>query len=191
MARPKLHGVLLCEDNEHRRFFLRLLKKHFGRGQPHVESIPNREGAGDHWVLKQYPEEVRSARRKSHDKNRALVVVIDGDRNKLRERLRQLDQKLEDAGLAPRGSDEKIAVFVPRRNIETWELWLCGHRDLDEDNDYKHRFHTAEGQGEASVKDAVAMWFQSLTTEDRILEEQRLPSLAAGRNEIRRLETES
>ena len=188
MARPKLGGLLLCEDKEHKRFFLRLLKKHFSPGRLRVESIPNNQGAGDAFVLEHYAKEVRSARRKRFENN-ALVVVIDGDRGKLQERLRQLDQKLTEAGLATRGPEERIAIFVPTRSIETWELWLCGHRDLDEDGGYKSRFRRAERRGEVSVKEAVAAWFQSVTSEEKAREEHRLPSLTAGRKEIGRLET--
>ena len=89
MARPNLRGVLLCEDKEHERFFRRLLeKKWFGRGKVQVNRIPNRRGAGDAWVLENYVKEVRHARSKRAE-NYALVVVIDGDRFGLRERLRR------------------------------------------------------------------------------------------------------
>jgi hypothetical protein len=183
-----LRGVLLCEDREHERFFRsHLLKKWFGRGKLYVNLIPNNQGAGDAWVLKQYAKEVQEARRKKTE-NYALVVAVDGDRFKLKERLRQLDQKLTEGDLPTREKSERIVVFVPTRSIETWELWLCGDRNVDEDSDLKQRFREAEKRGEASAKNAATAWFQSPSTEDRTIEKRKLPSLAAGRIEIRRLD---
>ncbi|MCB1036357.1 MAG: hypothetical protein KDD47_21205, partial [Acidobacteria bacterium] len=105
MASPRLRGVLLCEDKEHERFFRRLLEKWFGRGKLYVNRIPDREGAGDAYVLASYVREVEQARR-WRSENYALVVAIDGDRERLHGRLEQLDQHLAAAGLAPRGEDE-------------------------------------------------------------------------------------
>ncbi len=186
MARPKLRGVLLCEDTEHERFFRRLLKKWFGTGKLHVSRIPNRQGAGDAWVLANYVNEVRIARRKAAE-NYALVVVIDGDRAKMKERMRQLDHQLTDAELAERGLEERVAVFVPTRNIETWELWLCGEHNIDEDGDYKRQLREATRRDEASVISAVDAWFRNLSPQEIATEKKIVPSLAAGRTELQRI----
>ena len=184
----KFRGVLLCEDKEHERFFRALFqRKWFERGKLRVERISNQEGAGDAFVLARFAAEAQLARSKRSE-NYALIVAIDGDHDQLRERLRQLDQRLERAGLDRRGENEKIVICVPTRNVETWELWLCGDRDLDETQNYKTRFHEAARRGEASAKKAVEAWFRSLSEEEERTEEKTLPSLAAGRREIRRLE---
>ena len=189
MARPKLRGVLLCEDTEHERFFRRLLiPRWFARNKLKVQRIPDGKGAGDAFVVDRYVEEVRLARRWRNE-NYGLAVAVDGDLLKLEGRLRQLDQRLAEAGLEPRSEEERIAVFVPTRSIETWELWLCGRRDLDEDSDYKSRFRKAQRRGTASAKDAVDAWFRSLSPEEDKLERETLPALAAGRVEVRRLGT--
>jgi len=186
LRRPKLRGALLCEDLEHERFFRRLLStRWFGEGKLRVERIPNNQGAGDAWVLERYAREVRYARSKRGE-SYALVVAIDGDRYKLQERLQQLDQKLSDESLPMRANAEKIAIFVPTRSIETWELWLCGNREVDENGDFKELFKAAEGRGEASARAAAAAWFD--TTEQNEIEQRRLPSLTAGRTEIERLD---
>lgn len=188
MASREFRGVLLCEDKEHERFFRRLLVgKWFGRGKLRVERIPNREGAGDAYVLANYAREARYARSR-HFENYALIVAIDGDRKKLQGRLRELDRKLREAGIPERGNDEKIAVFVPTRSIETWELWLCGARDLDEEMDCKRRFQEAGRCGDVSPKKAVESWFRALSEEEERAEKTSVPSLAEGRLEIRRLE---
>ncbi|NJL28514.1 MAG: hypothetical protein HC897_11805 [Thermoanaerobaculia bacterium] len=188
MAVPKFRGVLLCEDLEHERFFRRLLEtRWFGRGKLRVLRIPNRQGAGDAFVLERYAAEVQHARSKRGERY-VLVVAIDGDREKVRGRLEQLDRKLEQAGLSRRVQDEPVIVFVPTRNIETWELWLCGDHEVDEEADLKLDFRDAERRGEASAKQAVTAWFRSLSEAERQREEANLPSLAAGRREIRRLD---
>ena len=176
---------------EHERFFRRyLLRRWFGPSthrRLHVQRVPNNQGAADAWVLERYAREVQLARRKRGE-NYALVVAIDGDRFKLKERLRQLDQRLADKSSPRRGQAERIVVFVPTRSIETWELWLCGDRELDEDRDFKRRFHQARDRGEVSAKDAVEAWFRPLSPEQEAMERETLPSLAEGRAEVRRLD---
>lgn len=152
-----------------------------------METIPDREGAGDAFVLEKYAQEVRYARSKRHE-NYALVVAVDGDRFGVQERLLQLDQKLADAELGARGLAERIAIFVPTRNVETWELWLCGARNLDEERDFKTAVPQDKAGRRASVKRAVEAWLKDLAPEEQELEEKTLPALAAGREEIRRLE---
>jgi hypothetical protein len=187
MARPSFRGVLLCEDIEHERFFRRLLNRWFGRRKLRVNRIPNREGAGDAYVIANYAREVQLARRWRFE-NYALVVAIDGDRKKLHGRMQQLDQELEDAGLPKRGNDEMIVVCVPTWSIETWELWLCGERDVEEETDCKRRFQDAERRGDASPRKAVESWFRDLSEGELRLEEETLPSVAAGRQEVQRLD---
>lgn len=190
MAAQKFGGVLLCEDREHESFFRRLLETRWlVRGRLHVSRIPNRQGAGDAFVIERYAAEVQHARSKQKRGERyVLAVAIDGDREKVRGRLEQLDQKLEQSGLSRRGPDELVIVFVPTRNIETWELWLCGDHGLDEEADLKRRFKETKRRGEASARQAVAAWFRALSDAERLHEEAKVPSLAAGRREIRRLE---
>ncbi len=187
----RFRGVLLCEDIEHERFFRRLLeRKWFRRTQLKAQRIPNAHGAGDAFVLSRYAGEVQLARSKRTE-NYALIVVLDGDQFMLTKRIQQLDEQLVAAGLDKRNSSDKILVFVPTRNIETWELWLCGHYDLDEQADYKEQFRKAVGRGEASVKESIEAWFRQLSERENQREQETLPSLAAGRQEIRRLGADS
>lgn len=187
MSASRFRGVLLCEDQEHERFFRRLLGKWFGKGKLRVHKIPNREGAGDAYVTANYAREVQLARR-WRSENYALVVAIDGDRGKLQGRMDQLDRELDAAGLARRSDGELIVLFIPTRNIETWQLWLCGARDLDEERNYKPQHRDAERRGEVSPKLAAQRWFETLSENEKQLEKETLPSLSAARDEIRRLE---
>lgn len=158
MARPKFRGALLCEDREQRDFFRKLLeRKWFGKGRVRIHVSLN-EGAGDAFVVARYAREVQLARQ-WRSENYALVVAIDGDRKKMQNRMLQLDRQLEKSGFDQRGKDEMIVICVPTRNIETWELWLCGDLSVDEGRDYKHRFEEAKRRGEVSTMAAVKSWF--------------------------------
>jgi hypothetical protein len=84
-----------------------------------------------------------------------VVVAIDGDAVGREQRCQELDDVLKKAGQQALDSGEKIAVCVPTRTIETWEIWLCDRsRELvDEVTDYKGRV-TSE-----HAKQAAAAWF--------------------------------
>jgi len=187
VAQAKLRGVLLCEDKEHERFFRRLLARWFGRGKLYVSRIPNRQGAGDAWVMERYATEIQKARQYRNE-NYALIVVVDGDRFKVPERKRQLNQQLEKGGLDKRRRNERVALCIPTRNIETWELWLCGDREIEENSDYKARYQKAVRRGEKLTKKAVEAWFHHLSPEASKAEKRNVPSLADGRLEIQRFD---
>lgn len=64
-----------------------------------------------------------------------LVVMIDGDHYSIEQRLQQMDRACEQRGVLPRTTSDKVAVFVPTRNIETWLAYLDGER-VNETNTY-------------------------------------------------------
>ncbi len=61
--------------------------------------------------------------------------MIDADRSTVEDRLEALDTACDRAGIVPRANGEPVAVFVPRRNIETWIEYLQGH-DVNETDAY-------------------------------------------------------
>ncbi len=77
-------------------------------------------------------------------------------------------------------------MFRPR-TIETWEMWLCGAHEVDEQTDYKNAFRREAERGKMSSRQAVEAWFAFLP-EERQAEESRLPALAYGRKEVARLQ---
>jgi hypothetical protein len=64
-----------------------------------------------------------------------LVVLIDADTGTLQERLNQLDRTLSGDSQQNRQADEAIAIFIPKRNIETWIHYLQGEA-VDEETEY-------------------------------------------------------
>ena len=61
-------------------------------------------------------------------RNGILVVMIDGDNYSIAERLKQLNDACTQSGVSPRNTSDKVAVFIPKRNIETWLAYLDGER---------------------------------------------------------------
>ena len=81
-------------------------------------------GAGDQYVRDKYPEQLDAIRKR----NGILVVMIDGDNYSIAERLKQLNDACTQSGVSPRNTSDKVAVFIPKRNIETWLAYLDGER---------------------------------------------------------------
>jgi hypothetical protein len=96
-------------------------------------------------------------------------------------RLAEIRQSTED------DLDERIAICVPSRTVETWELWLCGRRDLDETTQYKDDFRHQVAKGSMSSRQAAKAWHAALSSKQRELEVARVPALVAGRAQITRL----
>jgi hypothetical protein len=115
--------VLLCEDNQHEAFARRFLA---GMGwNPRairIEKAPGGRGSGEQFVRERFPLELKAHR--SRPVNQVLVVLIDGDGEGTAVRLRQLSQACGDAAVAERSPDERVAIFVPTWNIETWLAYL-------------------------------------------------------------------
>ncbi len=72
-----------------------------------------------------------------------MFVMLDADTRSVQERLKALDESLAGAGRKRIGFDgDPIARLVPKRNVETWVLFLTSKGDelagINEDQDYKH-----------------------------------------------------
>ncbi len=123
--------IILCEDRQ-QEVFARYFLKEYGIDpkRMRVRIAPKGMGAGEQFVRKNYPGEVEALRSRSY-LNIALVVVMDADpENSVDYRLGQLDD-----GLAQkRQPGEKIGIFIPKRNIETWIYYLKGNKVNEKKN---------------------------------------------------------
>lgn len=128
--------VILAEDIQHQVFLRKFLIK-IGFHPRKFRLVPPLAGAGsgEQFVREHYSEELRIHRRKANHKAVRLVIVTDADTRSVDERLRQLSTALVAAGEPDRASDEAVAIFVPRRNVETWIAYL-GVRGVDETTIY-------------------------------------------------------
>jgi len=136
MTRRGIQLVILCEDQQ-QEFFARhfFLSRGFPRQKIRVRKSPKGKGSGEQYVREHYPQEVEAYRSRSAYRSVGLAVVIDADTQTVEQRLVQLDSALEVDSQQRRQPEEKIAVFVPKRNIETWIHYLKG-QTVDEETVY-------------------------------------------------------
>jgi hypothetical protein len=183
MVAPDLRFIILGEDHAHVNFVRRwLLSEGISARRITLKKVAADAtgGAGEKYVRQQFPAEVQSYRAKANHQRIALIVAIDADLDTVARRQRQLDETLDGSSRQPA---ERIALVVPRRNIETWLAVLLDPNttDVDEDTDFKHRFRdrTAEACANAGPRFAEFLRRGPQTTD--------LPSLTAVRPEIARL----
>lgn len=128
--------VILCEDRQHEAFARRFLRQ-AGRGYrvQRVEVSPRGRGSGEQFVRARFAKELAYYRARQHRVEQALIVLIDADRCTVAERVEQVDSAAAEGGQEPRQPNERVAVFVPARSIETWLAYLDGQA-VNEDDTY-------------------------------------------------------
>ena len=129
--------ILLCEDRLQEVAVRRFLRK---RGANHrqirVPPYPKGRGCGEQYVRGEYANELKGFRQRSSKAQTLLIAVIDADTGSVEERCRQLEEACEGKGIEPRGENEAVVHFVPRRHIETWLAYLDGQL-VNETDSYK------------------------------------------------------
>jgi hypothetical protein len=127
--------VLLCEDKQHEAFARRFLNETgWETRSMRVEKAPGGRGAGEQFVRKRFPVELKAHR--SRPVSQALVVLVDGDADGISARLQQLNQACREAVVAERAGNDRVAIFIPTWNIETWLAYLDGEEVTEEKPDY-------------------------------------------------------
>lgn len=135
MNRRQVTVTILCEDRQQEVMARYFLQKRGFTKPFRVIICPKGKQSGEQYVRQNYAREVKAYRSQSNYRSVCLVVVIDADRYKVVDRLNQLNEALEDDSQERRQDSEKIALFVPKRNIETWIHYLQGEQ-IDEENAY-------------------------------------------------------
>lgn len=136
MTKRQVEVTILCEDIQQQVFARRfLINCGFHPRKIRLLPLPQGKKSGEQYVRQKYPAEVKAYRSKSSYRSVCLVVLIDADTKTVDERLRQLDKALEEASQTKRLLTEKIAVLVPKRNIDTWIFYLKGEV-VDEEKIY-------------------------------------------------------
>ncbi len=134
---------ILVEDEALERFAREaLLRFGFSRHELRVTPYPVGQGSARDWVDRQYPVEVRTLRAKAYQKV-GLVVGTDADELTVQQRADRLARTLADNRMPPRAGQERIVLWIPKWNIETWLLYFAGH-PVDEDHDYSHRLNNPD-----------------------------------------------
>ena len=138
--------IILCEDIDQERFIREYLicrglddRKIKNFGNPKGRKINNNNAL----IVKHYPDLIKSYRSRNY-RNIAVVVMIDADEDSLDDKMRclniALDETAGNLNQEPRLPNEKIAIFVPARNIETWFYYINSGlegQECDEITDYK------------------------------------------------------
>lgn len=130
---------MLCEDRQ-QEVFLRyyLAEKGYDSRAIYAEVAPRGRGAGEQFVREHYPDQVRAVRTVPAMRSGGVAVMIDADARSVDERHRQLGDELVARSIAPRSLEDRIAVLVPKRNIETWLHYLLGDNPpVDENEGYR------------------------------------------------------
>ncbi|MEM9540884.1 MAG: hypothetical protein AAGA60_15435 [Cyanobacteria bacterium P01_E01_bin.42] len=136
MTKRNVRITVLCEDLQQQvfvRYFL--IGCGFHKRKLRFLPLPDGKGSGEQYVRNQYLEQVRAYRSKKAE-DICLIVLIDADTQTVQDRLNQFDRVLEENSQNKRQDDERIAIFVPKRNIETWIHYLQGET-VDEETAYK------------------------------------------------------
>ena len=165
--------VLLAEDQTQIRFLRGWIREHVNVDTRAIRSrLPSKGlGAGEQFVREQFPIELREHLRQINHRGSVLIAVIDADTEPFEAHYQPLRNQA--AGV------NTVAVFVPKRNIETWIRALTGGSPVDEATDYK------KGT-EAGLEKRAALLFLKLIRE-AIEPPGLLPSLALGIKEARRI----
>jgi len=119
--------VVLCEDRQHEAFARRFLTRagQYVRVQ-RVEVSPKGRGSAEQFVRERFAEELSYYRQRKHRVEQALIVIIDADGRDVAARIGQVESDCVEAGVEWRRDDERVAIFVPAQNIETWLAYLEG-----------------------------------------------------------------
>lgn len=129
--------VVLCEDRQHWTFVRRFLERR-GWNKRRIRQVPSPAGRGsaEQFVRRRFPRELQGYRARRTHIDQGLVVMLDGDAVGLEERLRSLDESCRERRVEPRRDDDRVAVFVPTWNIETWFVYLDGQAVDEAESDY-------------------------------------------------------
>lgn len=136
MAKRHADIIILCEDRAHENFVRHHLKKR-GFNHRQLRFIPrDGSGSGQEFVLQRYAAEVTAYRSQANHLSLAPLTVIDADTREVHHIHRRLEERLQNANIESRQMDERIALLVPKRNVETWIVYLQDI-SVDEQSDYK------------------------------------------------------
>ena len=164
MSQRRVQIVILCEDRQQEVFARSFLKKRGFRGLFTANICPAGSQSGEQYVRTHYPEEVKAYRQKRNQISIGLFVLIDADTGTLEARLNELASVLDEHEEENRGSNEAIAIFVPKRNIETWIHYLQGET-VNEEAVYA-KFKNNEAVCKTAVEDLADRCYSQSLPED-------------------------
>jgi len=179
----------LVEDRRQLQFIYRfLLAAGLGRHQVSIELSPSAQGSAEQWVRENFARQASKCRARNTRAATGMVVMLDADVRTVQERLDALDEALKCAAQPPIDRNlDPIARLVPKRNVETWILFLSTGAvhalPIDEESDYKL---TKSSEEWSALTPSAAETFFNWTRSNRALTSGLIDSLARGLKEIGR-----
>ncbi|MEG4810986.1 hypothetical protein QUA82_24620 [Microcoleus sp. F8-D3] len=164
MSQRRVQIVILCEDKQQEVFARYFLKKRGFTGLIRAKICPPGSQAGEQYVRTEYPKEVKAYRQNKNRVAIGLVVLIDADTGTLAARLNWLASVLDEHKQENRKPNEAIAIFVPKRNIETWIHYLQ-RETVNEEDDYA-KFEKNEAACKTAVEDLADRCYSQSLPED-------------------------
>jgi hypothetical protein len=165
--------AVCCEDLQQRCFVHRYLtRKGVNARRIRFRQCP--AGDAKQFVRRNHVVEVQAMRARPHLRA-GVISMLDADNASVEDRKVELDQALQREMFEPRQAAERIAVLVPRRNIETWIHALMG-KAVDETTVYP-RLRGAESSCQPAVDQFVRRCPEGMRPDD-------LPSLRDGCAEL-------
>lgn len=140
----------LVEDRRQEQLLYRyLICAGIRRDEIVINISPTAHGAAEQWVRTNFARFAKDCRRRNTRASTAMFVMLDADTQTVQERLDVLDRSLRDDGQQRFHPDrDPIARLIPRRNVETWILFLAEKGEaappIDEVIDYKHTKNSEE-----------------------------------------------
>ena len=170
--------VLLCEDKQHEVFARRFLRNQgWFQGRIRAEVAPGGGGDAKQFVRQHFPGLLSVYRARRGWTNQVLLVMIDGDNEGVQPRLDELKRACQSLGIPPRSDDERVAVFVPTWQIETWLAYLSGETVDEAKSDYPRLGRQRECKEHAEVLHGMC--------QNRELRQPAPPSLTVACEEYR------
>lgn len=143
MSRDAVGVVILSEDTQSECFMRRFLhRRGWDRRQIRVETLPRGQGSGEQWVREKFINELKAYRSRSSRAATCLIVASDADDKTVNERIQTFRNMCDEAGVAFRKEGERIALIIPRRNIETWLAYLRGEAVNEVESYRKYGFES-------------------------------------------------
>ena len=133
----------LVEDRRQEGFLLRfLVLRGFRRDEVVIDVSPSGRGSAEQWVRKSFARQAAKCRGRNARAATGMIVMVDADTHSVQQLLNALDEALIRDNQPPIDETrDRIARLIPKRNVETWILFLSSrgnHRPkIDEEHDYK------------------------------------------------------
>ena len=125
VSRRNAQLVILCEDQQQESFILRFLKK-AGWSTRRIRIEKGQGGSAEQFVRERFPIELDAYRKKRNQVGQAVIVMMDGDNRGVSVRLTELDVECQTQKTETRRAGDRVAIFIPTWNIETWLFYLAG-----------------------------------------------------------------